>query len=111
MDRQLAERLNNLTKQNVRLRDARNAYLLAEAERKHFEARFICMAEGKSVAEKTINAQAGKDWLAFHENLARLQGAYEFERLKYEILDKAYLAEHATFKVEEGLIKKHSRGA
>ena len=107
MDRQLAERLNALTKQNARLRDARNAFLLKDAERKHFEARMVQSAGGKSHAERTVNAQAHPEWLEFQRELAALQGAYEFEKLKYEILDKAYLAEHATFKIEEGLIKRH----
>jgi hypothetical protein len=107
MDRQLADRLNALTEQNKTLRDARNAYLLKEAERKHFEATLIQGAAGKSHAERTINAQAAIEWFAFHVELALLQGAFEFEKLKYEILDKAWTSEYGTFKVEEGLIRKH----
>jgi hypothetical protein len=107
VDRQLAERLNALTEQNKKLRDARNAYLLKEAERKHHEAVLIQSAAGKSSAEKTVNAQASDEWLEFQQELAVLEGAYEFERLKYEILDKAWTSEYGTYKIEERIIKKH----
>lgn len=101
MDRQLAERLNNLSMQNEVLFKARSAYLLMEARRKHFEAKMIRAADGKSQAEKTVSAQAAKEWLDFHLKLSELESQFEFEKTKYEILDKAYLAEYATFKSEE----------
>lgn len=110
MDQGLAARLNALTKQNEVLRDARLAYLLREASRKTFEARLIREAEGRSQAEKTMNAQAEQKWADFHHELAVLESEFEFQRLKYEVLEKAYLAEHATYKIEDSLIKRH-RGA
>lgn len=106
MDRTLADRLNALSLQNDTLKNARTSYLLKEAERKHFEATLISGAQGKSIAEKTINAQASEEWVEFHRELARLESAYEFEKLKYDILDKAYLAEHATFREEASQIRK-----
>jgi preprotein translocase subunit Sec63 len=111
MDAALSARLNNLTAQNGKLRDARNAYLLKEAERKHFEARIVKNSVGKSHAEKMINAQATVEWLNFQKELAVFEGAYEFEKLKYEILNMAWTSEYGTYKIEEGLIKKQSRGA
>jgi len=107
MDRQLAERLNALTKQNEVLRDARLAYLLKEGSRKSFESRLVRAADGRSHAEKLTNAQATEEWEAFQVELAQLEADFDFQRLKYEVLDKAYLAEHATYKIEDGLIKRH----
>lgn len=106
MDRSLAERLNDLSVQNEELSKARAAYLLKEAERKHFEALLTKKAEGKSHAERVINAQANKEWLIFHKELAVLEGDFEFQKLRYEILDKAYLAEHLSMKLDGGEIKR-----
>lgn len=106
MDRRLAERLSYLSQQNDILKKTREAFLLKEASRKHFEASLIKAAEGKSHAEKTINAQATSDWKAFHMELAALETEFEFEKLKYDILDKAYLAEHLTFKLDAESIKR-----
>ena len=62
LDRALAERLNNLNAQNEILKQVRGVYLLKEAERKHFEAEQIRHSDGKSHAERTINAQATPAW-------------------------------------------------
>ena len=106
MDEQLAKRLNALTKQNDLLSKARGAYLLKEAERKNFEATLIKDAPGKSHAEKTNAAQALAFWRQFHKELAILENDYEFQKLKYEILDKAYLAEHLSLKLDSSEIKR-----
>lgn len=107
MDASLAARLNALTKQNEVLRDVRASYLLKEASRKHLESRMVRAAEGRSQAEKTVNAQSTDEWLGLQQEIAELESAFEFEKLKYEILDKAWLAEHVTYKIEDGLIKRH----
>lgn len=106
MDQALADRLNSLTEQNKTLGSARARYLLKESERKHFEALLIKKAAGKSHAERTINAQATRDWLEFQQVLAGFESEFEFEKLKYEILDKAYLAEHLSMKLDAGEIKR-----
>ena len=106
MDRQLAERLNSLTRQNGVLAKKRAAFLLKDAERKHFEAKLIRAAEGRSHAEKTVNAQATNEWREFQVALADLEASFEFEKLKFEILEKAWLAEYATYKIDERVIKK-----
>jgi len=95
-----------LSAQNDELSRARGAYLLKEAERKHFEALLTKKADGKSHAERVINAQATKDWLLFHKELAVLEGDFEFQKLRYEILDKAYLAEHLSLKLDGSEIKR-----
>lgn len=111
MDRALAERLNNLNAQNEKLTEARGAYLLKEAQRKNFEALMIKNAEGKSQAEKTVNAQALAEWLKFQEELARLENAFEFEKLRYDILDKAFTAEYLSAKLDADTIKRQGGAA
>ncbi len=106
LDRELAARLNNLNAQNERLTAARGAYLLKEAERKHFEASLIVEAEGKSQAEKQTNAQAMPEWASFQRELARLEAALEFEKLRYDILDKAFQASYLSLKLDADTIKR-----
>lgn len=97
----------SLEKQADTLSIARNAYLTKEAERKHFEATLIQGAAGKSHAERLINAQATKEWLEFQKALARFQAVWEFQKLKYEVLDKEWLAQYATLKSDAQMIKRH----
>jgi len=97
-----------LSKQNATTARARHAYLEKEAERKTFESRLIQAADGKSQAEKQMNAQATKEWEAFAKALARLESVYEFEKFKLTILDKEYQAQYLEIK-ENG--KQIARGA
>lgn len=90
--------LLTLGEQNVVTSKARNAYLAKEAERKTFESRLIQKAEGKSHAEKLMNAQANEEWLTFAKALARLESVYEFEKFKLNILDKEYQAQYLELK-------------
>lgn len=83
---------------------ARNSYLAKEAERKHFESTLIQAAEGKSQAEKLMNAQAKPEWLVFAKTLARLESVFEFEKFKLSILDKEYMAQYLE-------LKENSQGA
>lgn len=85
---------------------ARDAYLAKEAERKHFESKLIRYAEGKSNADRMVAAQSTDAWLVFHKELARLESVFEFQKLKYEILDKEWLAQYSTLKLDEKLIKR-----
>lgn len=87
-----------LTKQNAIVGAARNSYLAKEAERKHFESTLIQSADGKSQAEKLVNAQAMPKWPEFAKALARLESVYEFEKFKLSILDKEYQAQYLELK-------------
>lgn len=106
MDSQLQLCIDRLNKQNESLGKDRNAFLLKEAERKHFEATLIQNAEGKSHAERTTNAQATEEWLSFHKDLARRQSVFEFQKLKFEILDKEFWAEYGSAKAEDKIIRR-----
>lgn len=106
LDRLLAERLNNLNEQNETLKNARGRYLLKEAERKNFEARLVRGAIGKSHAERLILAQATNEWKQFHQELASLETELEFEKLRYDILDKAFQAEYLSAKLNADTIRR-----
>ncbi len=97
-----------LETQNAVLGKARNAYLLKEAERKHFEAVLIRKAEGKSHAERLVNAQSTEAWVNFQKDLARLEAVFEFQKLKYEILDKNWQAEYLGQKLDGSTIKRQT---
>lgn len=98
--------LSVLEAQGKVLAKARHAYLLKEAERRHHEATLIKASEGKSTAEKTISAQATKEWLVFHQELARTESLYEFQRLKYSVLEKEFQAIYLELKIDSESIKR-----
>lgn len=102
----LESQVDALSKQNDTLGKARNAFLAKEASRKHFEATLVRAAEGKSHAEKLVNAQARLEWLEFQTALARLEAVFEFQKLKYDVLDKEYQAAYLQLKLDGPLIKK-----
>lgn len=111
IDRALAERLNNMAARLDKLSHARGEYLLKKAEQETFESRMIAAAEGKSQAEKRVNAQATDEWLKFQVELAKLENELEDEKLIRDILDKAYQAEYLSLKVEDKDIRHEARKA
>jgi hypothetical protein len=102
----LEREVDNLERLNITLGKARNEFLLKEAERKHFESVLIKAAEGKSHAEKVVNAQSTKEWLKFHKELARLKAVLEFRELEYDVLDKEYQAAYLQGKLDGKIISK-----
>ena len=102
----LSQLLANLDKQNETLARARLKYLSKEAARKHFEASLITAAGGKSSVEKTTLAQSSEDWLKFQQELARLEAIYEFQRLKFSILERSWQSAYLEAKLNESLIRK-----
>lgn len=106
MKHALTDIIAALTKQNDTLGAARNSYLSKEAERKHFEATLVAAAQGKSHAERVINAQATEDWVQFAKELARLEAVFEFQKLKYDVLDKEFQALYLEAKLNAPLIRK-----
>jgi len=104
----LSEIIDKLDRQNDTLGIARNAYLAKESERKHFEATLIQAASGKSHAEKTVNAQALPEYARFQKDLARLEAVFEFQKLKFEVLDKEFQAQYLQAKQDAPVIRKGS---
>jgi hypothetical protein len=103
---QLEEILSKLSEQNDLLKIVRSKYLAAEACRKHYEARMIAIALGKSNAEKLVNAQATESWRKQAVAIASLESDFEFERLKFSILEREYQAVYFTLKLDSETIRK-----
>lgn len=85
---------------------ARNEYLGAEAERKHVEAKMVKEALGKSHAEKVVNAQATYEWMEFHKRLARLEAVYEFQKLKFTVIQADWQSQYLVLKLDASIIRK-----
>ena len=102
----LNELLEILERQNEILAKSRFNFLSMEASRKHFEAKLINKALGKSIVEKTTLAQSTVEWLKFHPKLAKLESIYEFERLKMSIMEKAWQSSYLTMKLDQSMILK-----
>lgn len=98
--------IQNLHDQNAKTARARHDFLEKEAERKNFESKLIKSADGKSFAEKTMNAQATEQWDKFQLALAKLESVYEFEKFKLSILDKEYQAQYLELKDSERMLRK-----
>lgn len=112
MDSQLQHCLNRLNIQNETLAKVREAYLLKEAQRKHFEATLINLnpigynLKPKSYSDRLADAHSSKDYLDFMTELAKLEAELEFQKLKYFILDKEFLAQHLSLKVDSEVIRR-----
>lgn len=98
--------LGSLSTQNETLAKARLSYMLKKASEDTFEASLIVRAEGKSMAEKTVNAHSQPEWECFSQDLARLESNYDFERLKFSVLEKAWQSEYLEAKLNESVIRK-----
>ena len=106
MDSSLSHRLNELWKQSDALKSAELAYLSLEANRKPLLAQLTLKSPGKSFAEREAQALASQDWANFMTGHVEAESEFNFQRRKFEILEKAYLAEHATFKLDDRSIRK-----
>lgn len=111
MDRGLAERLNALNEQNDRLKAVEAQYLALEANRKSLLGKLISQQPGKSFAEREMQAYASAEWIDFAKGLADVEADYEFEKRRYDILDKAYLADHLSAKLDGETIKRQGGAA
>ena len=105
-DNPLSELLRDLDKQNDTLGIARSEYLALEASRKHEESALIQGAFGKSHAEKVTNAQASPEWPVMQLKLARAEAVYEFQKLKFSVMEKNWQSAYLCLKLDGALIKK-----
>lgn len=85
---------------------SRNDYLAKEAQRDHLKNTLILTAEGKSHAEKVTKALATKEWLDFNITVNKLQSIWEFQKLKFSVIEKEYFAQHQSLSLDAGLIRK-----
>lgn len=97
-----------LAEQNEIVGRARNSFLQLKAEKDTFESKMIKQAEGKSQAEKRMNAEATEEWLEFHKRYARAEAVYEFEKFKLQVIDKEWLAQYQSQKDNDLVIKRQA---
>lgn len=108
MDSRLEERLTKVSVQIDKLRETERVFLTLEANRKVMAAQLYLRAEGKSVAEKEANVYASESWTAFIAGHVEAESAYNHERRRYELMLKAYDAEHLTLKTETPAIRRQA---
>lgn len=106
MDNQLADIVARLNTQNNVLDIIRTKYLEAESCRKHYEAKMVARATGKSHAERLVAAQASDSWRHQALRIAQFESSYEFEKLKLDILSKEYMALYLSFKIDNEVMRK-----
>lgn len=106
MDSRLEERLRLADEQSNRLFQAETEYNQLDASEKALLAMLTLKQEGKSHAERETKALASQDWSDFNAGYALRKAEYNRERRRYELLIKAYDAEHLSFKIEEGAIRR-----
>lgn len=108
MNHPLKPIVDTLKKQCQILGKARDEYLAMEATRKYFEGNLIKNAPGKSHAERVNHAQSTNESLEFHKGLARLEAAFKFHELKFQVLEKEYQAQYLALKLDAGMISKET---
>lgn len=108
MDRTLADRLNQLNKQNQVLKEEEKIYLELEANRKPLLAKLTIKAEGKSFSERESIALASPEWRDFAQGLVIAEVQLNYAKRRYEILDKAFLAEYSSMKLDGNTIRRGS---
>lgn len=108
MDTRLNERLEKVADQIEILKEAESMFLALEANRKVMFSQIYLKAEGKNVAEKEANTYASDDWISFCSGHVVAESAYNHERRRYELMLKAYDAEHLTLKTETPVIRRQA---
>lgn len=106
MDEQLRDCIDRLNIQNQVLAIIREAWLLKEAEKKHFDSCLVNSSIGKSHVDKLSIAQGLRIYLEFHQELAKLESTFQFEQLKFNILEKQYQALYLGVKTDNATISK-----
>jgi hypothetical protein len=92
--------------QNNLLGKNRAEYLAKEVELEHLENKWADELEGESQAARERKVKASERWLKLASEVARLKAIFEFQKLRYEILDKEWLAQYASMKLDERTIRK-----
>lgn len=91
------------------LMKSREAYLLKEAEKKHFEAKLVIkqlelhneVNKYPSHTEALTRSFATEEYFKFSKELALLESKYENDKLVYEVLEKNYQAVYLETKQEQ----------
>lgn len=105
MDSRLAERLEKIADQLDALREAEHLFLSLEANRKVMWAELFLQTQG-TVVERESKTFASDGWKDFMRGHVIAESAFNHERRLYEMLLKAYDAEHLTLKTETPVIRR-----
>ena len=106
MDSRLDAQLRKIDEHIKRLFLVEHQFLELDGNKKSLLAALTIQAEGKSHAEKEAKALASEDWKDFVQGHAMKEAEFNRERRRYELLLKAYDAEHLSFKTETQAIKR-----
>lgn len=106
MDDLLRQRLNTLSTQNERLKQAEGEYLLKDAGKKSMEGDVFSLMTAGSVKEREMMMYASLEYKDFMKELSQAHAKYNYERRRWDILLNAYYGELAQYKKEMDLIKK-----
>lgn len=108
MDARLNERLEKIADQIELMREVEAVFLELEANRKALYSSLFLAADGKNIAEKEASAYDSKEWRDFAKGHAVAESNFNHERRRYELLLKAYDAEHLTLKTEVPVIRRQA---
>lgn len=104
MDSTLAQRLTNLARQITRLEKVERESLIIDSQEKTIFSELFLKQQTGSIAEKEARVYASKEWIEFARGQVAAKVEYNKAKRLYELQDKAYLAEHLTYKVESAAI-------
>lgn len=107
MDSRLEMRLQRLTKQLEKLRDAEKVYLTLEAhEDVLFAQLYLKVTGGENVKMKESLVYASEDWINFAVGLKDAKAAFNDAKRTYELRLKSFDAEYLTLKTEVPVIRR-----
>lgn len=92
--------------QNDVLGFVREKHLELQSTRKHYESKLVSMAQGKSHAERQTFAYASEAYRELMAGISKVEADYEFEKLKFSILEKEFQATYLSLKMNEETLRK-----
>lgn len=93
--------------QNAVMCKALNDYLAKEVEFEHLESRWIdALPEDMSEAAKKRKVRATEEWFKLSSEVARLKSIHQFQKFKFEIMNKDWLSQYASMKIDNEMIKR-----
>ena len=100
MDNELSKRLTKLARQINILEVAEKVALTLDANEKTIFSKLLLSVTGSSISTREAKVYVSLEWREFL--VAQTNARVEYNKAKryYELLDKAYLAEHLTYKVQ-----------
>ncbi len=105
MDSKLSLRLTKLARQIRTLEKAEHLSLTLEAGEKIVFSEMYLKTAG-TVADREARVYASAKWKEYVSGQVAAKVDYNKQKRLYELLDKSFTAEHATYKIEAVAIKR-----